>query len=151
MLYEICMNHAHWRQFNFKDCFFVNDKKDVLVVEDNDFVRMQISKFLQAGDYTPIEAINAEAGLELLKEHQDSIGCMLIDVRMEPMDGFGFLKKVQADDIKIPSILVTGDDNPDILSQGSAFGVLSVLMKPVNKDRLLKMVDRAIQIAGRVS
>jgi DNA-binding NtrC family response regulator len=129
----------------------VNDKKDVLVVEDNDFVRMQISKFLQTGGYTAIEATNAPDGLELLQANKNTIGCLLVDVRMEPMDGFGFLNQVQVADIKIPSILVTGDDNPDILSKGSALGVLSVLMKPVNKDRLLKMVDRAIQIAGRVS
>lgn len=129
----------------------MTDKKDVLVVEDNDFVRMQISKFLQTGGYTAIEATNAPDGLKLLQENQSTVGCMLVDVRMEPMDGFGFLKQVQAESINIPSILVTGDDNPDILSKGSSLGVLSVLMKPVNKDRLLKMLDRAIQIAGRVS
>ena len=129
----------------------MTDKKDVLVVEDNDFVRMQISKFLQTGGYKAIEATNAPDGLKLLKDNQSTIGCMLVDVRMEPIDGFGFLNQVQVENINIPSILVTGDDNPDILSKGSSLGVLSVLMKPVNKDRLLKMVDRAIQIAGRVS
>lgn len=129
----------------------MSDKKDILIVEDNDFVRMQITKFLQSDGYTVHEATNADEGVELLHMHQDVVGCMLVDVRMEPLDGFDFLNKIRVEDIKIPAILVTGDDNPDILSKGSALGVLSVLMKPVNKDRLLKMVDRAIQTASRVS
>ena len=129
----------------------MSDKKDILIVEDNDFVRMQITKFLQSDGYIVHEATNANEGVNLLHEHQSNVGCMLVDVRMEPLDGFDFLNKIRAEDFKIPAILVTGDDNPDILSKGSALGVLSVLMKPVNKDRLLKMVDRAIQTASRVS
>ena len=68
---------------------------------------------------------------------------------MEPEDGFDFLKKLQAQDIVIPSILVTGDQNNDILSNASSMGVFSVLMKPVNKDRLLMVVNKAIASSRR--
>ena len=120
------------------------DKPLILVIEDNDFVRMQIVKFLDMGDYSALEATNAPEGYEILKEHKNDIACMLVDVRMEPEDGFDFLSKISVYDYKIPAILVTGDENPDILSKAASLGVVTVLMKPVNKDRLLMMVNRAI-------
>jgi CheY-like chemotaxis protein len=119
------------------------DKSAILVVEDNDFVRMQIKQFLQTDGYNVLEATSAAEGVDFVKSQND-IGCALVDIRMEPEDGFDFLKKLQALEIKIPCILVTGDNNADILSKASAMGVVSVLMKPINKDRLLKMVERAI-------
>lgn len=118
----------------------MTQQKSILVLEDNDFVRMQIVKFLQSGGYAAIEASNVDDGLKIMQN--DSIACALVDVRMEPDDGFAFIEKMQVHDIKAPVVLVTGDQNHDILSKASQLGVSSVLMKPVDKDRLLKMVDR---------
>lgn len=125
------------------------DAHNVLIVEDNDFVRMQIAKFLTDGGYICHEAISVAAAMDILHDNPDVMDCMLVDVRMEPEDGFDFLNKLQAEDIQIPSILVTGDQNTDILSNASHLGVFSVLMKPVNKDRLLMVVNKAIASSRR--
>ena len=119
----------------------------ILVLEDNDFVRMQIVKFLRDGGFDVVEATNVSDGFKVLRSQ--SISCALVDVRMEPEDGFAFVQKAQANDMNVPSILVTGDQNHDILSKASALGISSVLMKPVNKDRLLKMVERTIAMAEK--
>ena len=117
-------------------------KPSILVVEDNDFVRAQIKQFLASDGYHVHEATSVSDGVGLIQNNGD-IRCALVDIRMEPEDGFDFLNKLRALDVKIPSILITGDTNNDILSKASALGVVSVLMKPINKDRLLKMVERA--------
>jgi DNA-binding NtrC family response regulator len=124
------------------------DPATILVIEDNDFVRMQIVKFLQGDAYETVEVDNVKDGIIAI-ENNSNIQCALVDVRMEPEDGFDFINKLQAQSIKIPVILVTGDDNPDVLSKASSMHVASVLMKPVNKDRLLKMVNRAIAGSGQ--
>jgi DNA-binding NtrC family response regulator len=115
----------------------------ILIIEDNDFVRMQITKFLTYGGYDVVQAASADEGNQAIHEKGSSIQLMLVDVRMEPMDGFDFLAKVKSENIQTPAIIVTGDDNPDILSRASQLGLAGVLKKPVNKDRLLKMVERA--------
>jgi DNA-binding NtrC family response regulator len=127
----------------------MSNDKTILVVEDNDFVRMQIVKFLQSDGYTVIETTSSSQAISAINDNSDSIHCMLVDVRMEPEDGFDFLNKIRLLDVKTPAILVTGDENPDILARASSLGVISVLMKPVNKDRLIKMVDRAIASSRR--
>lgn len=140
--------------YSDKDSFVrksMTNKKTVLVLEDNDFVRLQIVKFLQGGDYDVIESTNVEDGYAQLQSKRDSIECALVDVRMEPEDGFAFINKMQANGIDIATILVTGDQSHDILAKASNLGVASVLMKPVIKDRLLKMVERAIEMKARTA
>jgi len=118
----------------------MSEKPSILILEDNDFVRMQMNQFLQSGGHQTCLASSATEGLAHLEK--ENISGALVDVRMEPEDGFDFINKIQAMDIHVPCILVTGDNNNDILAKATDLGVVSVLMKPVDKDRLLKMVDR---------
>ena len=55
----------------------------------------------------------------------------IVDVRMEPVDGFDFIRAIRGMDLKIPVILVTGDNAPDILERSGDWGVSAVLIKPV--------------------
>ncbi len=120
----------------------MDTKKTILVAEDNDFVRMQLVRFLEEAEYNVIEAKDGESSLIILKAQP--IDALILDVRMDPMDGFELIKNMETQNIAIPTILVTGDNNPDMLSEASRWHVSAVLMKPVQKDRLLQMVSRAL-------
>ncbi len=113
----------------------------VLVVEDNDFVRMQIVRFLTDAGHHCVEASSADQGIEQMS---NDIDVVIVDIRMEPSDGFEFISALRARKYEQPIILVTGDQNPDVLEKSSRFKVTTILMKPVQKDRLLAMVSRAI-------
>ncbi len=120
----------------------MDTKNTVLVAEDNDFVRMQLVRFLEEGNYQVIEAKDGETALALLKIQP--VHALILDVRMEPMDGVELIKNMETQNLAVPIILVTGDNNPDMLSEASRWHVSAVLMKPVQKDRLLQMVSRAL-------
>ena len=122
----------------------MDTKKTILVAEDNDFVRMQLTRFLEEAGYTVIEAKDGEEALGLLKQPHHQVQVLVLDVRMEPIDGFELIKTLETQNVIIPTILVTGDNNPDMLSEASRWHVTAVLMKPVQKDRLLQMVSRAL-------
>jgi CheY-like chemotaxis protein len=117
----------------------------ILVVEDNDFVRMQIVRYLSDAGFSTIEAQDGQVALGLVADAQLAI----VDVRMEPIDGFEFIKSIRGKNMSTPVILVTGDQNPDLLNEANKWGVTAVLMKPVQKDRLIKMAARAIQHAAQ--
>ena len=125
----------------------------VLVVEDNDFVRLQISTFLKEAGYAVIEAREGEAALAAVNENKISgharIDMAIVDVRMEPLGGFEFLRVLRSKDDNLPAILVTGDQSTDLLEQANKFGVGAVLMKPIQKERLLMTVQRTLKTAGR--
>ena len=124
------------------------DQGRVLVVEDNDFVRMQIVTFLNDAGYQTVEGADGEEALEKI---HDNIDIAIVDIRMEPIDGFEFLRSIRGMDIETPVILVTGDQNPDLLNEAAKWGVAAVLMKPVEKERLVQTVTRTVQARARAS
>lgn len=124
-------------------------EKNILVVEDNDFVRMQMVAMLTDGGYRVVEAVQGGDALEVINSEQ--IEMAIVDLRMEPVDGFEFIRAIRGKNIKIPVILATGDDSPDILEQANVWDVGAVLKKPVEKDRLLQTIDRAFKIWERRS
>ncbi len=115
----------------------------ILVAEDNDFVRMQIVKFLQDDGHHIKEASDGNAALDVVRD--EKIDLAIVDVRMEPLDGFDFIRALRAMDMDTPIILVTGDDASDILETAGEWGVSAVLIKPVQKERLLKAVERGLR------
>lgn len=124
----------------------MGNKSKILVVEDNDFVRMQICTFIKDAGLDTVEATDGEKALEIL---DGDIGLAVVDVRMEPMGGFEFISVLRAGDVKTPVILATGDDNPDLLSEASKLGVVAVLKKPVQKDRLIKIISKVLGIENK--
>lgn len=119
------------------------DPSTILVAEDNDFVRMQIVKFLQDDGHSVREATDGNAAIEVIEK--ETIDMAIVDVRMEPLDGFDFIRAVRGRDMDTPIILVTGDDASDILETAGEWGVSAVLIKPVQKERLLKAVERGLR------
>jgi CheY-like chemotaxis protein len=70
----------------------------------------------------------------------------IVDVRMEPVDGFTFVRALRGMESDIPVILVTGDNAPDILEKSGDWNVSAVLIKPVEKERLVKAVERSLAV-----
>lgn len=118
-------------------------KSRVLVVEDNDFVRMQLVRFLTDEGY---EVVESSDGQDALRSIAEDIDAAIVDVRMEPVDGFEFVRTIRSAGLSVPVILVTGDDNPDLLSESAKLGIGAVLRKPVQKERLIKTVSRTLQV-----
>jgi CheY-like chemotaxis protein len=121
-------------------------QRTVLVVEDNDFVRMQIVSFLKEAGYATLEATDGNEALDAMNKE---VSLAVVDVRMEPMGGFDFITMLKAEGYSIPILLSTGDQDSELLARAGKLGVATVLMKPVQKDRLVSMVGRLIERGGR--
>lgn len=130
----------------------MSDKSKILIVEDNDFVRMQIVRYLAETGAEIIEASQGDQALDFIKQQhikRDPVSLAIVDVRMEPVDGFDFIRSIRGLNMDTPVILVTGDNNPDLLEQAGQWGVSAVMIKPVQKDRLVKTVVRTIEAYKR--
>ncbi len=130
----------------------MSEKKNILVVEDNNFVRMQIVRYLAETGAQLLEASEGGQALEAIREQDragNPVSLIVADVRMEPVDGFEFIRSIRGLEMDIPVILVTGDNNPDLLEQAGSWGVGAVMIKPVQKDRLVKTALRIIESHNR--
>lgn len=110
----------------------------ILVVEDNDFVRTQMVTFLKEAGFSVIEAVEGNHALEVLNK---KVSLAIVDIHMEPMDGFDFIAMVREGEYNIPIVVVTGDEHPPITEKAKAHGADEVLLKPIQKDRLLAAVQ----------
>lgn len=115
----------------------------ILLAEDNAFVRMQIAKFLKDAGYGVVEASDGDEALQMLEKYE--FGLAMVDVRMKPVDGFEFVRTIRGLNVTIPVVFVTGDSTADLLEQANKWGVSAVLIKPVQKERLMKTVEKTIR------
>ena len=105
----------------------------VLMVDDDDEVRLVIGELLGLSGYDTLEASSGQAGLELAAQQKPDL--ILLDIMMPEMDGWTVLKKLQANPklADIPVIVLSAvSDTEMALSLGAA----SVLLKPVDSARL---------------
>lgn len=119
------------------------DPPNILIAEDNDVSRDLMVGILRNAGYNIIPARNGNDAIARVQE-DTPIALALVDINMAPKGGFEFIKFMVASEIKIPSVIITGDNSSDILTEASALGVVQVFQKPVEPDRLIKTVERVL-------
>jgi len=113
----------------------MTDDKTILIVDDNAPYRHLVAAFLRKDDYITIEAEDGQQALDMLAhQHVDAI---VIDLQMMPMGGFGFIEKYTEKGYTAPVILVTSDQDENILEQAAHRGFCAILKKPLNEEALL--------------
>ena len=68
---------------------------------------------------------------------------LLLDIEMGAMDGVTMAKKVRQDNEAVQIVFITGYS--DYIAEGYEVAALHYLMKPVNPDKLLTVLDRALE------
>jgi len=80
----------------------------ILVVEDEDPVRILVNRALSARGYSVLEAVNGDDGLEVFEANIDSIDLMITDVIMPGLDGPGLAEKVRRARVTLPVLFMSG-------------------------------------------
>ncbi|MCG8510521.1 MAG: ATP-binding protein, partial [Rhodospirillales bacterium] len=80
----------------------------VLLVEDEDAVRLFGARALRNKGYTVLEADSGEGALDVINDGADSIDLIISDVVMPGMDGHTFVKLVRQEMPEVKVILVSG-------------------------------------------
>ncbi|MFQ5972332.1 MAG: PAS domain S-box protein [Alphaproteobacteria bacterium] len=80
----------------------------VLLVEDEDAVRLFSARALRAKGYKVLEARTGEAALELVDMMQEQVDLLITDIVMPQMDGPTLIKKVRATAPELKVICISG-------------------------------------------
>lgn len=117
-----------------------------LIVEDNDFVRFMVKKYLTDFGFRLVhEATNGMEGLDLLAQGPDVIVC---DISMEPLNGIEFLKHVRKLDTvqkNIPVIFLTSSADAETVKQAVDLNVDAYLLKPVMPHVLRAKITQSLE------
>ena len=124
-----------------------NNKKHILIVDDDDRIRDLLKDFLTANNYIVSTAGNAKQAknkLEYLK-----FDMIILDVMMPGQNGYDLTLEIKKD-IKIPIILLTAKGEVENRIKGLEIGADDYLGKPFEPKELLLRIKNIINKDNKI-
>ena len=117
----------------------------ILLVEDNDMVRVMSSELLEGLGYTVYSSGHPQLALELLKEIREKVDLVITDVVMPGMNGQQLFERITAEYPEIDKVLyMSGYTNNVIVVNGELVDGAHFLQKPFTVDSLMCKVKELL-------
>jgi len=123
------------------------EKKSILVIDDDLTVRKLICYHLKNNNYEVREADGAEEGFKHL--HGEKIDLVLCDITMQDMDGYTFCKKVRENSRYrvLPFVFVTAKSSIEDKSKALEVGGDDIITKPFDAKELILKIQALLKRA----
>jgi two-component system, NtrC family, nitrogen regulation response regulator NtrX len=120
---------------------------DILIVDDEADIRMLIGGVLRDEGYASREAADAEQALAAIQARQPTL--VILDIWLDTggVDGIELLKQVRTQLPSVPVVMISGHGTIESAVEAIKLGAYDFLEKPFKTDRLLLVVERAIEAA----
>jgi len=125
----------------------VNGKRLILVVDDED-VNQELLGFILQNDYEVLNAYNGNQALEIIRENQERLSLVLLDLLMPEMNGIELLRILKADELlkKIPVVVMTSDQQSEV--ECLNMGAMDFISKPYPQPSvILARIVRSIELS----
>lgn len=123
----------------------------ILVVDDEELVRVTLRQMLEKAGHEVFEATNGDEALRAFDEHKDKADLVITDIIMPEKDGIETIAALrkQKPDLKIIAISGGGrTGNMDFLDIAKKFGASDILAKPFEKEQVLNVVNKVLDQAN---
>ena len=125
-----------------------NDKLHILVVDDDDRIRILLKDYLSENNYIVSTAENAEQAETKLNYIKFDV--IILDVMMPGQNGYELTKKIKKK-IKVPIILLTAKGEPENRIKGLELGADDYLSKPFEPKELLLRLKNIIKNSIKIN
>lgn len=124
----------------------MTEKNTLLIVDDYEFNRILLRDMFP--NYDIIEAVNGFNALEEYQKHEAEICCIISDIMMPVMDGFGLLDWLDKNKVnqKIPVFIVSADTSDKALKKAYDLGATDIVAKPFNMNFVRKRIESMIEL-----
>lgn len=120
----------------------MSSKAIILIVDDEETIRLSIKEFLSRLGYDVIAAETSEHALEKINEFLPDL--VLLDLRLPNMCGIELLEKVKKRDPNALIIVMTGYGSIDSAVEAMKMGAHDYLEKPFKTEHLKLVVEKAL-------
>ncbi|MGH8492843.1 MAG: response regulator transcription factor [Moraxellaceae bacterium] len=114
----------------------------VFLVDDDDAVRSSLHMLISTYGLHVQSLASAEAFLEAWRS--DTIGCLVLDIRMGGISGLTLQQLLQERGISIPIIFITGHGDISACRRAFQGGAVDFLTKPVDEQTLMQSIHKGI-------
>ncbi|MFV3077743.1 sigma-54-dependent transcriptional regulator [Niveispirillum fermenti] len=120
---------------------------DILIVDDEADIRMLIAGILEDEGMKTREAADADQALAAVAARRPSLVIQDIWLQGSRLDGLQVLAELKRDHPDVPVVMISGHGNIETAVAAIKSGAYDFIEKPFKADRLLLLVERAIEAA----
>lgn len=112
----------------------------ILIVDDEASHRSMLKLHLEREGYKTEEASNGLEALNLVKKHKFS--AMLLDLKMDVLDGLALLEIIRKQNINLAVIVITAVGTIEKAVKATKLGAVDFITKPVDINYLLELLKK---------
>lgn len=120
---------------------------DILIVDDEDDIRLLISGVLADEGYETREASDGDQALTEIDARRPSLVVLDIWLEGSRLDGLEVLEVLRRDHPEVPVVMISGHGTIETAVEAIRTGAYDFIEKPFKSDRLLLVVQHAIEAA----
>lgn len=118
--------------------------RKVIVVDDSQTARSQVTSTLGGAGYQVIEAVDGKDGIAKIQHHDDA-ALVLCDVNMPNMNGLDMLGLLPADTrARMIFLMLTTEADPRLVQRAKDVGARGWIVKPFNPSLLVSAVKKLV-------
>ncbi len=117
----------------------------ILVVDDEELVRMVTKAILAYRGYEIVEAADGEEAVQKYAAANPRYDLVLMDLHMPRLNGYDALQRIRSMDPKLKAILLSGGSQ-DPASLGGDIDGVAYLQKPFDNQELINVVRRQLDV-----
>jgi len=118
----------------------------ILVVDDDEPSRRLVRQMFEPPRYRVLEAVDGAQGVAMVAA--SSPDCIVLDLAMPVLDGWGVLERLQANPRTrdIPVVVLTAtDDSVEAMERALTAGAVDYIAKPISPSRVMVRVRGALE------
>ena len=115
----------------------------IAVVDDEEPVRKALRRLFRSAGMRVETFASGQEALTAMKSH--SPDCLVLDLHMPGLTGMDVLRHLGESGARVPTIVITGHDQPGVSTQAMAAGASAYLNKPLDENTLLAAVAEAVR------
>ena len=119
------------------------DATVVAIVDDDDLIRSALHGLLRAVGLPARTFASAEEFLDSGQQHDTA--CLITDIRMPGMSGLELQARLNAEQIRIPTIFITAHGDERLRMMALRAGAVEFFAKPFDNVALVESVRAALQ------
>ena len=120
----------------------------ILIAEDETYTRNTLAFVLENAGYQVVEVANGQEAVHRLLHLTHSahpIDLMILDIEMAGLTGWHVLKELKRSQVAIPTIVITGLIDEQLLQKIQDDGGLEYLRKPFDPEHVTAYVSRILK------
>jgi CheY-like chemotaxis protein len=106
----------------------IGKEAPLLIVEDQDNIRLLVKGFFEGKGYSVLEARNGREAVEIVSKNP--VAAVLLDIEMPVMDGLEALPQLLAINPRLGVVMTTGVLDDEKVRQAIALGAYGYVLKP---------------------